>query len=296
MILAAALSACSNSDFAAQSAKAGSGDAERNGGEIGDGSDGAGTDSGTDGSDNEFDDDGGNLGDGGNGGGGAGSIDEAKRCLADKADSYNIVMVFDNSGSQMKTDPGAVRQTAAHNFIEKFNDFTEDYGDVNVHMAAVSFESVATSGKWRSLKKGADGIMDDVTDATSNPRGGTSYSPALNAATELFGLKDDADRIKNIMIFMTDGEPNALHAKMFGLPKGFPGLNESMEDIDDARKELIDAYDTSIIAIASGTGIRPEGIEVVEIMATDDQFYRATDGDELNKVWDDLFLKLGDCN
>lgn len=246
-------------DFAGQNSKSGKNKAGAGDDDDDDnGKDGDDDDDGIDGNGNDNNNNS-DLDEGGNGADGVPKTTE--ECLTYKADQYNIVLVFDNSGSQNETDPQTIRRTAAINFVNTFEQFKKDNDKTEVNMSAVSFSDTATKSGWHSLGQGTAGIAQDITVATDNPDGRTNYSFPLNAANELLGTLTQKSRVKNYVVFLTDGEPNAL------TNPGFPGVSESLQDIENARNNLITSHNASIIAIAAGNGIRPEGISAVEKLA-----------------------------
>jgi hypothetical protein len=227
--------------------------------------------------------------------------DNPDDCLEFKAKIYNIVLVFDNSGSQLDTDPQSIRRTAAMNFVSTFQNFQQGHVDTQVNMASIGFNDRAVSGAWHDLASGTNGITQDISIHTSNPDGRTSYSYPLNAASQLLQQKIGQPFTRNYVIFLTDGAPNAADSVI--------RANESLNDIEQARNKLIVNFNASIISIAAGSQIEGTGVDMVKKLSQlpsqggggfdegkyEGQYYRAQNGTELNQVWDDLFEKIGTC-
>ncbi len=226
------------------------------------------------------------------------SVDE---CLEYKAKIYNIVLIFDNSGSQKETDPQNIRRTAAINFVNAFRDFQQGHVETKINMSSISFSGIAIKGSWVDLSYGVDGIIQQINMHTSSPGGNTIYSGPLKAAHELLQQKSGQPKTRNYVIFLTDGGPTISGARRYS--------GDSFQSIEQARNTLITNNNASIISIAAGSQIENEAADIVRKLSDlpsqssqgfeeskyEGQYYRAQSGNELNQVWDDLFKKIGTC-
>lgn len=226
-------------------------------------------------------------------------------CLQKKADNYNILLIFDNSGSQKETDPDAVRQQGALAFVDQFADYVKRQPKAIVRFGTLGFNtaSIRVGQGWLKVQDDQiQQIKDEITAATSDPNGGTAYSPVLKDAATYYAALNDGDRkIKNYVVFLTDGLPNA--AGGGGI---LGGLVEKMEDIPVAIDTLVSTYDVAMIAIAAGPGIPAEGESITQSLAKPavgskdpkhvGVYHRARTTDELKQVWDGLFKSIGSCD
>ena len=177
-------------------------------------------------------------------------------------------------------------------------------------MSSLAFNqgSVRGANGWQRLKDTSINVIkQDITTATSNPDGNTAYSPVLKDAANFFeqiNKQTNPDRTRNYVIFLTDGEPNALQDPLGGILGG--GAEETIPDITAAVDNLVKNYGVAIIAIASGTGIAPEGEQFVTRMAQPTTgikdknhvgiFRRTQTSEELKLVFDKLLTDIGTCN
>lgn len=304
---------CANTNFSSSSekknkdgSKRNASDAGKNGTDLGqNGNDGGDTDSGNDG-----DDEGGSDFDLGT------NAEDIKfdECLVKKADNYNINLIFDNSGSQKRNDPNNVRRDGAISFVEQFSKFVKRNTKSRVYFSVLSFNTSSIRGgkAWVKLTgSNADSIINEITQATSNPNGGTSYSPVLRDASGYFTeLKKNvsSQKAKNYVVFLTDGLPNAAHSiSNIFFPQGPPGgSTETMDDIPKAIDTLVNDHDVAMIAIASGDGIPAEGENITQSLAkpttgkTDKShvgiYKRARTTEDLKDVWKSLFAAIGKCD
>lgn len=181
-----------------------------------------------------------------------------------ETDQWNITLVFDDSGSQSSTDPGQppLRQLGAQKFIQTFADFLVSHPLKKVNISVVKFASDAetlTKDGIFNLNKGWYDLMTDnrtkidqaIVTATSNPEGGTRYSPAFNEAIDLMskiGASVDKETHRNFVVFLTDGAPN-----LTGLmPPDYPAPTETEEDIHVPVTTLVNNYGVATIIIATG--------------------------------------------
>lgn len=231
-------------------------------------------------------------------------------CLRSKADNYNILLIFDNSGSQNTTDPDAVRREGALFFVDQFADYVQRNPQAIARFGVFSFNQGSRQISKQWLQVGdtqIDQIKADILTATSNPSGGTAYSPVLKEAANFYGQLNDGDRkIKNFTVFLTDGLPNA--AGLDGLIGGgiSPVPVERLSDIPVAVDALVNNYNVAMIAIAAGQGIPVEGESTTKNLArptvgTKDSkhigiYRRARTPEELKEVWKGLFATIGRCD
>ncbi len=305
--------ACTSSNFTGSgAAKRASADAKKDAGKP-DGDDADGKD--TDGKDTDGKDTDGKDTDGKGGtdvdNAGGGNLGETDDCLKYKADSYNFMMIFDRSKSQERTDPNFVRRDGALAFVDRVYQYAQGNPKARVYMSSLAFNEASVRGAngWQRLKDTSiEVIKQDITTATSNPDGNTAYSPVLKDAANFFeqiNKQTNPDRTRNYVIFLTDGEPNALQGPLGGI-LGSPGDVESVPDITAAVDNLVKNYGVAMIAIASGTGIAPEGEQFVQSMALPTTgikdknhigIYRRTQTpEELKLVFDKLLTDIGTCN
>jgi hypothetical protein len=251
----------------------------------------------------------------------SGGTAQVDQCLTKKADDYNFVLIFDNSGSQMQTDPASVRRDGAILFAEQFQDYVRRNPQARVRIAVISFNTESIRGQrgWIGLtgSNQAD-VQAEITQATSSPNGGTAYSPALKDAAAYFELVKTmgamTERARNYVVFLTDGEPNAAGMANFpggafpgGFPGGLPGGlgAEQMSDIPAAVNVLVNSYRVAMVTIAAGTGISAEGEQITQSMAEPKvgiaapdhigMYRRAASAEELRTVWQGLLGLIGDC-
>jgi hypothetical protein len=244
-----------------------------------------------------------------------GNLGETNDCLAAKADSYNIMMIFDRSRSQLDTDPAFVRRDGALAFVDRVYSYIQTNPKARVYMSTLAFNEASVRGAngWQRLKDTSiDVIKSDITTATSNPDGGTAYSPVLKDAANFFeqiNSQTNPSRTRNYVVFLTDGLPNALASGFGGFPGGFGGGGSDVEtaaDIPVAVDNLVKNFGVAMIAIASGPGIPPEGESVVQGLAQPTTgikdknhvgiYRRAQTPEDLKQVFDKLLSDIGTCN
>ena len=235
------------------------------------------------------------------GSGSGGKLSSNSACLAAKADDYNILLVFDNTGSQNHTDPTDARGAGGQLFVQQWEQYVQTNPSATVRIAVLSFntKSIHSAQGWILLDgKNANLINQQIQSATSNPDGGTAYSPVLNDASSYFkqvNALPNAPRSRNYMVFATDGIPNACEASQGGTT-GIPAVDnacaqmrqnppdcsgtqqcsstlwdrnlvESMSAIPPAVTNLTQNYGVAIYAIATGTGVPANGQAVVQYLA-----------------------------
>lgn len=264
------------------------------GGDQGGGTTGSGSDSGQ-----------GNIGSGGDNANR--TTDQIQQCLAKKAGQYNIILIFDNSGSQRITDPTFVRRDGALNFIDQMAAFTAKYPHVKVYIDVLSFNtrSIRAAQGWTLIGNGStDAIKNMIRTATANPEGGTAYSPVLKDAAAYFkqiGALPNAAQQRNFVVFLTDGLPNILDPVQRIFAMGI----ETAADIPKAVNDLVQTYGAAIIAGATGNDIPAQGEQTVASMALPKTgikfpdhtglYFRARTPDELKAGWVNIFSKIGTC-
>lgn len=303
--------ACTQSNFTGSgAAKRASSDAKKDDGDDTDGKDADGKDADGKDADGKDTDDNGKT-DSGIDEAGTGNLgDSGEECLARRAEFYNFMLIFDKSESQLRTDPNFVRRDGALAFVDRVYQYTQQYPQVKVYMSTMAFnqDSIRGTNGWQRLKDSSlQAIKADVTTATSNPTGNTSYSPVLKDAANFFdqiNKTTNVDRTRNYVIFLTDGEPNALRDPgILGIPAA--GVNEALADIPKAVDNLVKNFGVALIAIASGTGIEPEGANFVQTMAQPTTgikdknhvglYRRATSPEELKSVFESLLTDINTC-
>lgn len=240
---------------------------------------------------------------------------EVDTCLTKKADNYNLVIILDNSGSQLQNDPQNVRGQGASLFVDQFAEYAKKFPKASVNMAVLSFntQNKRMPNGWVKLSAdGASRVKSDIAQASAQPGGGTAYSPSLKDASALFselGGASSGDRVRNYVIFLTDGLPNAMagagiNPNIF-FPGGLGGLGpmgaEKMEDIPAAVDVLVNNHRAAVISIASGRTIPAEGEHVCQSLAKPTagshagKYYRASNADDLKNVWEKLLAEIGKC-
>jgi len=209
--------------------------------------------------------------------------------------NYNIIMAFDNTGSQAFTDPLNIRGAGGQAFVDQFSTYIAANSKAVVNMNVLSFNAVSNRSAhgWQTLTADhAALIKADIATATANPIGSTAYSPALNDAAALFteiNSKTAGTEARNYLIFLTDGLPNA----------------DNPIAINQAVKNVV-ATDAAIIAVASGD-VNFAGEVVVRALGQPatgakhpdlvGQYYRAASADDLKTVWGSLTAKISSaCN
>ena len=232
----------------------------------------------------------------GNGPGTGGKITDSGDCTSSTSLNYNIVFAFDNTGSQIDTDPTNVRGTGGQAFVDQFLAYVQANPKAKVNMNVLSFNTVSirSADGWLALSPDhAALIKADITTATANPNGNTSYTPVLSDAAALLSdinRQTAGTKARNYLIFLTDGLPN----------------KDRDEAIRKAAASVV-SQQAAIIAIASGPDVPADGEAVVRALALPTigttypdlvgQYYRAATPDDLKSVWSSLSTKIGSaCN
>lgn len=304
---------CANTNFTSSSANKKGDSQSRKGGDATKDA----TDLGKAGLEGNGDDDGAETDAGDDGdlaGPGTEDIDQIENCLVKKADNYNISLIFDNSGSQNRNDPNNVRGAGATDFVDQFSRFVSRNKKSRVYFSVLSFNTKSIRGAqaWVKLTgDNSDAIRSEINRATTNPNGGTAYSPVLkDAATYFKELKKSVSSVKarNYVVFLTDGLPNAADSiNSIFFPQGVPGGHvETMDDIKNSINDLVQNHDVAIIAIASGDGIPANGESITQSLAqptvgVKDKshkgiYKRARTTDDLKDTWKSLLGVIGNCD
>lgn len=291
-------SGCSSSNF-----KGSPGTSDKNINAAGTSGDGTPANGGGTGSPGSTDGAGNGAGSGGNitdGSGNAGSLaqtgDSTAACKPDSnPNSYNIMFIFDKTGSQLATDPTNVRRSGALSFLNQFNNYVGKFPSAQVYMGVLAFntQSIHSTNGWMLLNSiNASVIQQEIVTATSNPNGLTSFSPVLQDAANYFkqvNALQNAQSGRNYIVFLTDGDPNA----------------DTPQAITDAVNNLVTNYGVAVIAVATGPDVTAAGARVVQSLALPaaatkfpdhvGRYYRAPDASTLDKTWNNLFGSLGGC-
>ena len=216
-------------------------------------------------------------------------------CTEETALDYNIMFIFDKTGSQLTTDPTLVRRSGALQFLTQLSTYAASNPKVAVYSSVLAFntQSIRASSGWLLVNStNAPTIAQQITVATSNPEGATSYSPVLRDASSFFdqvNSQPNAAKARNYIVFLTDGEPNA----------------DTQPAIDAAVNTLVTRQNVAIIAVAAGPEVSAAGESVVRNLALPTQsskfpdhvgqFYRAANDVDFTAVWSKLFTKIGGC-
>ncbi len=223
----------------------------------------------------------------------------------------NILLMLDNSESQIISDPDNVRGTGALEFIDRLISKTDDKqksknkSTASQYRAAIAwFADAATNGSgWHDVNSTTrTALADDVTKATIKPYGFTNYHAALTLAYDIFRQREGNDRdgvaIRNFLVFLTDGDPT--------MPQPDPKaeINADME-------RLVGGLKVEVITVAVGAGVTPKGEDLLRSMAaapnvgttnvandndtsSSSSFIKAATPAELALVWRSIEAKVSD--
>lgn len=125
----------------------------------------------------------------------------------------NIVLVFDNSGSQSSSDLQSMRSGAAGLLSELSALASQINSPFIPFVSVVRFSDSATIGanRWVNMKTNSGGATTDVNAATADDGGNTHYAQALARVGDLFREKQASISKKNqrnFVVFLSDGEPD----------------------------------------------------------------------------------------
>jgi len=179
----------------------------------------------------------------------------------------NIILVLDVSKS-MKGNKLATMKTAANNFIDKV---VPEKGSKDLTITLITF--------WRSSKKSdvtfdsrRDTNPDKLKQVINNLKtdGGTNISGAVNSALNAFDSNSMIKNGKNIMVFLSDGDPSlALYS-----------LNHPYNS--NLKKEFLAA---DLTAFAIGVETETDDLKTI---AQKGGFYKANDNQGLLDAFDEI--------
>lgn len=179
----------------------------------------------------------------------------------------NIILVLDVSKS-MKGNKLATMKTAANNFIDKV---VPEKGSKDLTITLITF--------WRSSKKSdvtfdsrRDTNPDELKQVINNLKtdGGTNISGAVNSALNAFDSNSMIKNGKNIMVFLSDGEPSSARYS----------LNHPYNS--NLKKEFLAA---DLTAFAIGVEIETDDLKTI---AQKGGFYKANDNQGLLDAFDEI--------
>jgi uncharacterized protein YegL len=228
-----------------------------------------------------------NLGD--NSLGGQGGLSSDQGCISNSGTRYNIVFVFDQSGSQNKTDPERIRGAAAASFVQRMTDPRSVRGEVYVNMLGFNNSATPGPGGWTKLEPNTVAVIQNNIMQTTPPPpllGGTHYGPALSAAGQMLSQFSGQTSGRNLVVFLTDGKPS------------------DEDEYPAALQQLVTVHRATMITVASGSGVESDGEQVVQSMAmpTSTQgnqmagiYQRARQASDLGSAFDRIFQAITEC-
>jgi hypothetical protein len=209
--------------------------------------------------------------------------------------NYNIMFVFDKTGSQLVTDPTLVRRSGALQFLDKLYNYVGTYPSAKIYAGVLAFDtaSIRSANGWLPLdNNNKAAIQQEITTATSNPFGLTAYSPVLTDAASYFdqiNQQTDKTTTRNYIIFLTDGLPD------FDTPTA----------ISAAVNNLVTNDGVAIIAVAAGPAVPAVGDAVVSSLAQPTnptlfpdhvgRYFKAPDAASFQSAWDQIFTSIAGC-
>lgn len=140
-------------------------------------------------------------------------LEDAEKCRTKKEGRVNVVMIFDNSGSQNDSDLRSMRAgaTALANTVSA--EAKKEKAPL-MALSVVKFSSNAAIGPnaWVETSDASfdSKITGDINWATADDGGDTYYAKAFAKAQELLGQRSTSASEKyhrNFIVFLTDGEP-----------------------------------------------------------------------------------------
>ncbi len=216
-------------------------------------------------------------------------------CTEATALDYNIMFIFDKTGSQLTTDPTLVRRTGALQFLAQLTTYVAGNPKASVYSSVLAFntESIRASSGWLLVNStNAPTITQQIMLATSSPEGATAYSPVLRDASSFFDQVNslpNAAKARNYIVFLTDGLPNV----------------DTQASIDAAVDTLVNKQNVAIIAVGAGPDVTADGESAVKSLALPTQpskfpdhvgqYFRAATDVDFSTVWSKLFTKIGGC-
>ncbi|MDQ0195468.1 vWA domain-containing protein [Paenibacillus wynnii] len=179
----------------------------------------------------------------------------------------DVVLVIDDSGSMLQSDPNNSRYTAAQALVQRM--------DKDNQVAVLTFSDIASVAQpMTSLAKPAD--IERVTSAIASlqtTEGGTNISGALSEAMSVINGDEAADRGAMVIL-----------------------LSDGFSEFDTSR-ELQDYLDRGVKVNTIGLGLDdPSGSYLLQDIATTTggQYYDVTDANLLGDVFQQIYERLGD--
>ncbi len=221
--------------------------------------------------------------------------DNAVPCEAPEKIVTNIVLMLDASESQLIADPKNIRGAGAIDFVDRLIAHAADSGGLakySISVASFATDAKAGSGWHVATEEKRSLLAADISAATAKPLGFTNYHAALTLADNIFRALDDTDEQKiqtrNVLVFLTDGEPTVPEAD----PKGH---------IDGDVTRLVDGLGVSIVTVGVGSAVEAAGHELLRSMARsptgDGEYIAAVTADDLIPAWRRIEAKFkkNDC-
>jgi|GEM_PF-1572952 len=143
---------------------------------------------------------------------GGGATDSSGSNICQNGGQLNVVLVFDNSGSQSNSDLQSMRAGASI-LLSELKTIGARSNSFAANVSVVYFSSSASIGsnRWVDVGKNAAGAEADVNQATSKRGGDTFYGNAIQRANELLrekGASPAKQEQRNYVVFLSDGEPD----------------------------------------------------------------------------------------
>ena len=216
-------------------------------------------------------------------------------CLARKAGTYHLVVAFDNSQSQLRTDPSRLRTSGGKAFAARLAAIADANPTLTINLATLSFASAPTAGAhgWQRLS-GATvaNVQADITALTATPILGTNFSAALAMADSMLGqvgASASNTTTRSYVILITDGEPT----------DPLPKIASTIDGLTKNRG-------AAMITMGTGAAVGVLGAQVLSQMALPKvgivdakhvgQFIRAETQDQMSKIGDLLVDAVTTCN
>jgi hypothetical protein len=218
-----------------------------------------------------------------------GGLSSDQGCISNSGTRYNIVFVFDQSGSQNRTDPERIRGAAAASFVQRMTDPRRVRGEVYINMLGFNDSATPGPGGWTKLEPNSVAVIQNNIMQTTPPPPpfeGTHYGPALIAAQQMLSQFSGQTTGRNLVVFLTDGKPS------------------DEDEYPAALQQLITTSRATMITVASGSGVEADGEQVVQSMAmpTSTQgnqmagiYQRARQASDLGSAFDRIFQAITEC-
>jgi Ca-activated chloride channel family protein len=179
----------------------------------------------------------------------------------------NVVMVIDDSGSMMESDPGNSRYAAARALVQQMDE------DNQVAVVTFSHEASVVQPLIPLSKAGNREQVSAVIDNLQTTEGGTDIGIAL---TEAMGvINSDSKASRGAMVIL---------------------LSDGFSEFDTSR-ELADFVDRGIAVNTIGLALNdPSGSYLLQDIAgvTGGHYYDVTDANRLGEVFQQIYDRLGD--